>query len=315
MTRLLLTLCICFVTLTDCTNNKLGQLMFDESKVELLIKYDYEFKSGKKTNTTQQIYTFISGNIADTITTKTFHIYNDKGLLVRELSYSDHKEKPDIKEFTYDQNDSLNLEVEIDSEGDTTYVAKYISYPDQNRSVFVKRISLKMDENSGFVTAFENKTKDTFLIKRDYVYEGLTCKHLDVYDKKDNLISREEFIYENGKIMKKIEYTFSKGLKMLNKTTYFDYSKNSQTPNLFSLNNKDTIDYEINELINGELVCKTLSYDNKNIENIEYYNKGKLIKVISKDKTMNRKIVNQMTYYDNGELKEEKSYGEKINTR
>ena len=302
------------MTLTDCTQ-RVGQLTFGESKVELLVIYDYEYKSGKKTNTTQHIYTFIAGNITDTITTKTIHIYNDKGLLIRELSFSERKGKPDIKEFAYDQNDSLNLEIEIDSKGDTTYVAKYISFPDQNRSVYLKHITLRMDENLDFVTAFEDKTKDTFLIKKDYVYEGHTCKYLDVYDKNNNLASREEFIYENGKILKKIEYVFSNGLSILNKTTYFDYSKNSQTPDLFSLNNKDTIDFEMNDFKNGELVCKTMTYDKMNVVNIEYYDKGKMIKAISIDKAMNHKLVNQMTYYDNGELKEEKSYGQKINAR
>jgi len=71
----------------------------------------------------------------------------------------------------------------------------------------------------------------------------------------------------------------------------------------------------MNDFKNGELVCKTMTYDKMNVVNIEYYDKGKMIKAISIDKAMNHKLVNQMTYYDNGELKEEKSYGQKINAR
>jgi len=59
----------------------------------------------------------VFGQIVDTMIFKTTYVYNGKGLIVKEIKYFGQKQRPDLRLFSYDLNDSLILELNIDSNG------------------------------------------------------------------------------------------------------------------------------------------------------------------------------------------------------
>jgi antitoxin component YwqK of YwqJK toxin-antitoxin module len=92
---------------------------------------------------------------------------------------------------------------------------------------------------------------------------------------------------------------------------YYDYSKSKTKPDFYSLDiNKDTVDFCINEFDNQDIVLKTEIFNYGKIGNKTFYENGKEIGLISIDKNASFKMTEAYSYFENGDLKETKSYHE-----
>jgi len=295
---------------------KIVDFIFDASKMNHLTKYEYDYKQGKKSSMIERTYTLMFGHIVDSMISKTSYEYNEKGLVLREITNSNFKEKPDLKLYSYNSNDSLESELNLNSDGDTMHIIKYGYFTDGRKIVFQRDVWIKLDNTKDFKTAYDNKTYDTSLFTREYLYENNSCKLLKEYNKKNMLSKIIEYEYKDNRVYKEFYYSNINNLKMLVKTRCYDYSKSKMEPEFFSVDrNNNTIEIKKNEFKGNEMLYSTESYENGNIVNTVYYNNGKEIGEVGINKYMNYKMSYSMTYYENGEIKEERSYSEKINAR
>lgn len=295
---------------------KIADFIFDASKMNRLTKFDYEYNHGKKSSVIEKNYTIMFGQIVDSMISKTQFEYNEKGFISREITSSGFQENPDLKIYNYGSNDSLLCKLWLNSEGDTTHIHKYAYFPDGRKTVYNKDIWIKLDQSKDFKTAYNNRTYDTVLNTREYLYEQNICKQSKEFDKHKNLTNVIEYEYKDGKVNKENFYSISNGLKMFVKSTYSDYSKNKLLPEFYTLNkNNDTIDFIKNEFNGNEIVYSENSYENGNIVDKVFYQNGKEIGRIGINKHMDFKTTISTSYFDNGDIKEERKYNEKINAR
>lgn len=297
--------------------NKIGEFIVDDSQMSYIFKYEYEYNElGKKNSMLLKQYTLMFAQIVDSSVTKTIFEYNEKGLLIKEISKNVNEKKPDIVLYNYDSNDSLISENHINSEDDTIHMVQYGYFPDGRKILLQRDLIINIDLSKDFITAYENKTYDTILYTNAYLYESNRCKRLVEYDKNKKLAQEIVYEYKNDKIFKEDYYSYMGDLKMYVKTMFYDYSKNQKIPDSYSLDeSNDTIDLTKN-IFKGNNIEYTLnSYEKGSIINTAFYKNGQEVESIDINKQMKRKAVYLTTYYDNGDIKEERFHREKINAR
>lgn len=303
---------IALALLISC-NEKKAKFIFDSSKVPNLTQYSYNYNAGKLTSSKETIYTVMFGQVVDTLITLTNYEYDSKGLLRKELSKTENEDNPSIHLFDYNSNDSLIREMTISPEKDTISWTDYKYFPDGKKMIFRRNLVLHHDPNLDFLKQMENKRFDTSYCKVEYNYENNLCKSSKEFDKRNNLTKIIEYIYENGKVQSSTHISRINGIDVTEKKMYFDYSKSALSPDYYSLDlNKDTIEYRKNDLINHSISTKTDVFNYGKLANRTFFENGKRIGLISIDKTMNFKIVESYSYFENGDLKETKSYHEEI---
>jgi len=161
-----------------------------------------------------------------------------------------------------------------------------------------------------------NKTYDTVFFTREYLYEHNLCKQLKEYDKSRKLASEVNYEYKDGKLFKENYFSIFNNLKMFVKSKYFYYSKNKPSSEFYTLNkNEDTIDFKKNIFNDKEIMYSIDSYDKGNMVDKVFYQNGKEIGRIGINKQMNFKTTISTSYFDNGDIKDKRSYYERINAR
>ena len=299
---------------------KVAKLIFDASKMSNRTDYFYSYNSDRLLSQTEKTYTIMFGQVVDSMITQVDYEYDEKGLLIKEISQADFEDKPTIKIFDYDKNDSLISEISINQENDTTFWEVYKYFPDGRKTVFHRFLSMHFDPNQDIMEAMENKKLDTSLFRNEFEYAGDLCKTQRQFDKKGNLIKTINFDYNGTQLISETHLTYFNDMEIIEKVKTYDYSKSEINPDYFSIDvNNDTLEFKIN-IFNSEKLIKTAyMFDHGNVYNEEYYENGLLIGTIDYDKqfTMN-KIIYLYEYDKDGILKAEKIYREKIthtNTR
>ena len=288
---------------------KFDDFLFDESKMSRLIKYEYDYKQNKKISKIKKDYTIMYGRTVDSMVTKTLFEYNEKGQIVKEITTINFENTPDFKLYEYNSNDSLISKIYINADGDTTHTIKYGYFPDGMKIIFQSDIWIKLDETKDFNTAYENRTYDTILFIIEYLYENNKCKQLKEYDKNNKLTNDIYYEYRNDKISKEEHYSYFNDLKVFVKRKFYDYSKSQLFPDSYSLSkNNDTIDFSNNVYNAKERVSSVDSYENGKVIEKVFYKNNKEVGEIYVNKELNHKRVTSTTYYDNGDIKEERSY-------
>lgn len=301
------------ILLFSC-KKKIAEFIFDLSRTNYLIKYDYNYKHGKKNSMIDKFYTIKFGQTVDSTISKTLYEYNDKGFLVKEIEYIDHNKNPNLKLLNYDMNDSLILIQEINSNGDTTFIERYAYFPDDKKTIFHREITINLKPNKVSTTGIKTKTYDTVLFTKVYRYENNICKSSNEYDKNKKLSKVVEYEYKDKKIYKEIHYFIFNNIKIFVKTKYLDYSKNNLLPEYYSLDtNNDTIEFRRNKFNKNEIIYSILFDKEFNYTTKVYFKNGREIGSVSINKGMNYKLFTSTTYYDNGDTKEYRTYVEKIN--
>jgi hypothetical protein len=254
------------------------------------------------------------GQVVDSMITEINFEYNDKGLLIKEISQTDFEEKPSIKIYDYDKNDSLISEILINKENDTTFWEVYGYYPDGQKIIFHRFLSMHFDPNQDFIKAMENKMLDTSFYRNEFEFADDLFKTQRQFDKKGNLIKTVNFDHNGIQLIKETHLTYYNGKEMTEKIKTYDYSKSEMKPDFYSLDSKhDTLELCRNEFSKGQLTTSTEIYEYGQIINKTYYENEKEVGMIGVDLNMNFKTIDSYEYYENGELKTIKSYSDEIN--
>ncbi|MGE5437832.1 MAG: hypothetical protein ACM3O3_11435 [Syntrophothermus sp.] len=278
-----------------------------------MTRYSYSYDKSKLASATETTYIIMFGQVVDTMVTLTNYEYDSKGLLKRESSKTDGEEIPSLQLYDYNPNDSLIREITLSPENDTTYWTEYNYFPDGRKMVFRRTLFLHHDPDQDFLKQMENKQFDTTYYRIVYKYENNLCRSSEEYDKNNNLTKITEYDYKDGRIEKATHFSKVNGIEVTDKIQYFDYSKSESQPDYYTLDlNNDTIEYCKSMFINHLVSTRTDVLNNGKMVNRTFFENGKEIGFIGIDKTMNFKIVESNSYYENGDLKEKRSYHEEI---
>ncbi len=301
------------LTLISC-KEQVGKFIFDASKMSNQTKYFYKYDSDLLISQTEKDFTIMFGQVVDSMISQTNFEYDDKGLLIKEISQTDFEEKPTIKIYNYDKNDSLIKALSINQENDTTFWEIYKYYPGGKKTVFHRFLSMHFDPNQDFMEAMNNRKLDTVLYRNEFEYADELCKTQRQYDKNGKLLKTVDFDYNGTQLVKETHLTYYNDMDMTEKVKFYDYSKSNIKPDFYSLDTKnDTIELCVNEFTGGLLTISTESYGYGQNINKTFYKNEKEVGMIGVDLNMNFKIVDSYEYYENGKLKDIKSYNEEIN--
>jgi len=277
-------------------------------------KYSYNYDSDQLISEKEECFTIRFGKVIDTMTTNTNYIYYREGLLKKEISKTDFEEKPSLRIYDYDSNDSLILKLTINTRGDTTSWDVYKYFLDGRKIVFERKIIPSYYNNPDLIEDLSNHSLDTMQYQYDYHYEDNFCNSLKQYDSKNNLTKTIKFNYQNGKLIKETHVTYSNSKELLEKTKNYDYSKSEDKPDFYSLDSRnDTIEMSVNEFDKDLLLSTIQLYDYGNLIYKTLFENGKEIRMISLDKKMNNRGVDLYKYSENGDLKEVLTHNEEIN--
>lgn len=295
---------------------KSAKFIFDTSKMSIRTDYFYSYDSDRLSSQTEKTYTIMFGQLVDSMITKVDFEYDDKGLLIKKISKTDFNEKPTIKIYEYDKNDSLISEISINQDSDTTFWEVYKYYPDGKKTIFHRSLIMHIDPNQGFMEAMENKKLDTLFYRNEFEYVGNLCKTQRQFDKQGNLLKTVNFEYNGIQLVKEIHLSYFNKMELKEKIKFYDYSKSDRKPDYFSVDTKnDTLEFCINVFDSDRLVKAANMFDYGSIYMEEYYESDLLIGTVDYDRQFsNEKIIYLYEYDENGVLKTEKSYREKINT-
>jgi hypothetical protein len=309
----LLIVIIGIALLTGCKEN-ISKFIFDSSKMSTLTKYYYDYDSNRLTSSKEITYIFMFGNVVDTMIETSNYEYNNKNFLIRKTSKFGSGDILDICLYDYDSNDSLIREIVISSEGDTSRLTEYGNFKDGRKEILKRILFRRLGPNQDFASWMKNKQYDTIYFRREFTYDNNLCQSERQYDIRNKIEKRIDYKYENSRLIKEIQFDYFNSLELINRIRFFDYSKSESNPDYYSLNKRnDTLEKRINIFDNGILLITKDILDYGNATDNSFFKNNKKIGWVFTDRKMNRKEVVSYEYYENGDLKEQKSYTEKIN--
>jgi hypothetical protein len=306
--KIFITLIIAFFVLSGCKEKSKG-FNFDLTKMTYLYKYQYEYEQDKKKSVLETTYYLKSGTIQDSTKIETLLEYNNKDLLIQEVSRVEKSDYPSYRLYNYNSEDSLESQFSINSSGDTMFWEEYKYFQGERKTVYHRTILVYYDYN---VNPEEEKYDTTFF-KSNYEYKNDKLNSLTQFDFNDNLSKIVEFSYENGDLTIEKHFRIIGSEKALDKIKYYDYTKSKTHPDYFSLDiNNDTVEYCKMEFEEGKPISNTEVSDYGDVLTKLYMEDGKEIGLEMFWFEMNQKAVDSYSYNERGDLNEMKSYEEEI---
>lgn|GEM_PF-1429544 len=300
------------IVLSSC-KEQVSDFFFDPSKISEHTTFIYHYDANRVMSQVSIFHMLMSGLVVDSMVTRTEFVYNNKGQLIREEEKTEISEEPTITEYHYAANDSLISEMTIRPEGDTSYWAVYEYFPDGRRMIFNRSLILHVEPEQDLGDIDFSKY-DTIQERNEFDYVGNECQVQREFDLQNNLIRTITFEYRNIELMKETHFTYLEDKKMIEKTKFYDYSKSSIKPDSYALDHRsDTIEVTRNEFKNGLLSSLIEAYDYGASVIKTFFEGDKEIGKISYDRQMKSKYVTLHEYYENGKLRETKSYLEELN--
>jgi len=296
------------LTLFSC-KEQVAKALFDTSNLTNQTKYFYKHESDKLISQTEKTYTIMFGQVVDSMISSTNFKYNAKNLLIKKVSRFDFTDNLAYRIFEYNNNDSLIKDMSVSSEGDTTFWFEYDYFSDGRKIVFDRKIISSYFNNPDLIEDLVTEKFDTIQLKYEYHYEGGICTNLKQYESKNNLIKTIKFDYQNDLLIKETHMSYFDSMELIEKTKIYDYSKSKDKPDFYSLDpKKDTIEMCINEFEKDQLLSSTILLDYGNLFYKTLFENGKEISMTGFDRKMNHKSVELYKYFENGDLKETKTY-------
>ncbi len=299
------------ILFTSC-GEQVQDFIFDASKTSERTTFTYQYDTGRVTSQVSTFHVLMFGEVVDSMVTEKKFTYNAKGQLIREEEKTDFNEKPTIKEYHYASNDSLICELTIRPEGDTIYWEVYDYYPDGKRTVFKRVLFRHFDPKQNFQNLNFSRY-DTIQQRNEFDYAGDKCQMQREYDQRNRLIRVIDFKYANMQLIKETHSTYLDDHKMIDKTKFFDFSKSSVKPDFYALDYRgDTVEINVNLFKHGSLTARTEVYDYGDVVLKTFFEDSKEIGNVNFDRRMNRKHLVHFEYFENGQLRETKSYFEDL---
>lgn len=310
--RKILALIIGIVLLVGC-KDIVSKMIFDETKLASKVEYSYVYKGEKLVSKTEKSYSILHGNIVDSMIVNVDFVYNKSGLIEKEVSKTSFMRKPLVNIFKYDLNDSLISSIKIDENNDTVSWTEYKYFADVRKVVFRRDLIPKLDIDLDIDNASQKESYDTISYRNEYDFEGNICNQLRQYDNKNKLAKIIRFKYDNDKLSTETHVTFFNSIELVEKTTYYNYSKSLEMPDYYSLDSKnDTLELQINKFEKDILISSIHGYNYGEFITQLFFENNKLSGAIELDRSTNLKRVDLYKYLDNGDLMEQLTYREKI---
>ena len=95
------------ISLIISCKNESSKFIYDYSKTSQYIRYLYVLKNERKISMIEKSYIIMKGNVVDSMITNTNYEYDDKQRLIKESRKTDFEDKPELRLYKFNSNDSL----------------------------------------------------------------------------------------------------------------------------------------------------------------------------------------------------------------
>ncbi|HTH57628.1 MAG TPA: hypothetical protein VL728_16370 [Cyclobacteriaceae bacterium] len=302
---------ITIILLTSCEKQRkqIEEFVVNQKQISSKTIHEYEFYPDGKIKTDHSRILYIrAGRTLDTLSSKKEFKYHANGKVESIFDASDS-----AKTFkTYNDMDSLITDIRINGFGDTTFFEK-IDYQNGNETRRISRLLMtKFSANAEDIKKTDFRNYDTLLDITQFMYVGKLREKALSIDKNGNITAEIHYIYNQGKHIKTIVYSFLGSTKYIRETT--DYTDGeTKEPDYVTVGPRgDTIAFQKTTSENDMRI--TVICNNLNSRDIWYYNKkNQLVGTVSIDYLSHMKYFNAYTYDDKGNILEEQNYKESLN--
>lgn len=310
--RLLITLTLLTV-FSSCEKQReqVKKFIFDHRQISTKDIHRYKFDENGRigiVHTTK--FKYMAGVPFDSSTYMKRYEYTDNGRTVNIFDTKDSSRQTKV----YNEIDSLIADYLINSDGDTIRltVIDYINGK-INKEIY-RMLSMRFPEDFENMKREDLRNYDTLLFITKFIYEGDRHTKSLSFEKGELMTEETHFIYENGRKTKAITYSFLGDIKYIKETTIYSDNKSGDPDALTIGPQGDTIGFR--KTIFQDQHKIVVNYMGQyNVQDISYYdNKGRHIGIVFLDLDKKVKTVQSYTYDDDGNVIEEASYKERINS-
>jgi hypothetical protein len=309
--RLLLTILTATLLLLGCEKQReqVEKFVFDSKQIASRQIHTYEFYDEGKIKIDNSVtYYYIASIPFDTIVSKDLYTYAIDGKIESITSATDSTKRV----MTYNEMDSLVGDFRINQFGDTSFLA-INEYRDGKLVKTVNRmLSARFPQNLEDVKKEDFKNYDTLLFIAEMSYNGDKIEKSISKDAKGNVIGESQSIYEDGKHIKTVTYSFLGTTKYISETTNYTYTSGKEPDYVTTNTQGDTISLQ-KTIFQDDMKIVTNYFGSTDSQDIWYYDKqNRLIGNINLSLADKIKYVYSYRYDDKGNRIEETSYKEKL---
>ncbi len=311
MMRLLLTILTATVLLFGCEKQRdqVEKFVFDSKQIASRQIHTYEFYDDGKIRVDNSVtYYYLASVPFDTVVSKDVYKYTSMGKVESIVSLTDSTKRV----MTYNEMDSLVGDFQIDQNGDTSFLAINEYQNGKLIRTINRMLSARFLRNVEDVQLDDFRNYDTLLFVSEMVYNGDQLEKSISKDAKGNVTGESQSIYENGKHIKDISYSFIGTAKYISQTTDYTYNNGKVTDYITTNARGDTISFQ-KTVFQDDMRIVTNYFAEIDSQDIRYYDKqNRLIGNINLNLTEKIKYVYSYKYDDKGNRTEEINYKEKL---
>jgi hypothetical protein len=311
MMRLLLTILAGLVLLFSCEKEReqVERFVFDNKQVTSRQIHTYEFYDDGKIKTDNSVTYYYLGSIPfDSVVSKDVYTYTSKRKVERVISLPDSTKRV----MKYNEMDSLIGDFRISQNGDTSFLMTKEYQGGKLIKIINRRLSAKFRGRTDGVQLDDFRDYDTLLFVSENIYNGDRLEKSISKDAKGNVTNESQSIYENGRHVKTLTYSFIGSEKYISETTSYVYGNQKESDYITTNAQGDTISYQ-KTVFQDDVKCVVNYFSQTESQDIWYYDKkNQLIGNINLNLRDKIKYVYSYKYDDKGNLTEETNYKEKL---
>ncbi|MBI3221197.1 MAG: hypothetical protein HYZ44_16935 [Bacteroidetes bacterium] len=309
--RLLLTILTGTLLLFSCEKQKeqVAKFVFDSKQIASRQIHTYEFYEDGKIKADNSItYYYLASIPFDTVVSKSVYKYTSKGKVESIVSLTDSTKRV----MTYSATDSLIGDFRINKDGDTTFLLIHEYQYGKRIKTINRMLSARFPARAKDIQLTDFRNYDTLLFVSENIYYGDQLEKSISKDAKGNVTGESQNIYEDGRHVKTITYSYIGNEKYMTETTNYIYGNQKEPDFLTTDTDGDTVSYQ-KTIFQDDMRIVTNYFSQTDSQDIWYYNKqNQLIGNINLHLIDNVKYVNSYKYDDQGNCTEETSYKEKL---
>lgn len=306
--RLVFTILTATVLLFSCEKQRdqVEKFIFDSKQIASRQIHTYEFNDeGQITVDNSVTYYYMAGIPFDTIVSKDIYEYTSKGKVKSIVNLTDSTKRL----MTYNEVDSLMGDFRINQMGDTTLLFINEYQNGKLTSTINRMLNRRLPKNIEDIKLDYFDSYDTILFVSEIFYNGDQIEKSISRDAKGNITGEIQSVYEDGKHVKDISYSFIGSSKYVSETTNYIYENGRESGFTTTNAQGDTTTYLRTEF-QDEMRIVITYFGQADSKDIQYYDKQN--RLIGNIVLMGGvKYGYSYTYDDRGNRTEEINYKEK----
>ena len=313
---------IIFILCTACSQvkNEVIQAVLENADIQFVDTYDYEYTDSQKIKVQRMTnFTIVDGVKMDSTLIISDYKYDDKYRLIERtnlVALSETSESGDFDQpwylfyppktlYYYNAMDSVIAEYTLNQRGDTTFLVE--SEYDGTKLIKqrIRSLNTSYDETIG-----KSGLYDTTYNYSTYFYADNRKEKLIERDKNNLITNKHEFVYEDTLLVKSLRYQYLFGEPTLDETTEYDYSKNSESPQIVTKRfDKFTAEMSIQRLeqtiqLNNQKVRVIFDFEASTVDSAFYDSDSRINLSIETNVAADSKIIETYEYDDFGNIRE-----------